>query len=155
MAPSNSGRIRRGDLVWRTHDPDLDKLVRPYVEAATPLRKQPVAVHVDGARGRTAWSPSGASADVQVTVESETPLGAAQPIARSTREYLREQFGRLGNTPYELAACRAGDRRPPFAPSSLLNHMRREAVEQLAGSASPRHAPRKRSHAPPTRSRVR
>ena len=28
----NSARIRPGDLVWRTHDPELDKSVRPYTE---------------------------------------------------------------------------------------------------------------------------
>ena len=35
-------RIRRGDLVWRTHDPDIDKAARVYTEAATPLHKQAV-----------------------------------------------------------------------------------------------------------------
>jgi len=34
----NASRIRRGDLVWRTHDPTLDKVVKPYLEAATPVR---------------------------------------------------------------------------------------------------------------------
>src|ERR1039457_1626722 len=33
-------RIRRGDLLWRTHDPDIDKAARPYLEATTPVRKQ-------------------------------------------------------------------------------------------------------------------
>jgi U32 family peptidase len=37
-------RIRPGDLVWRTHDPDLDKVARPYTEAAAPVHKQPVGV---------------------------------------------------------------------------------------------------------------
>src|SRR5262249_18733419 len=41
-----SARIRPGDLVWRTHDPDLDKAAKPYLDAAAPLRKQPVDVAV-------------------------------------------------------------------------------------------------------------
>ena len=49
-------------LVWRTHDPDTDKAARPYLDAAPPLRKQPVNVRVDGARRRAARRPSGASA---------------------------------------------------------------------------------------------
>ena len=97
----DSGRIRRGDLVWRTHDPDIDKLVRPYVEAGTPLRKQAVDVRAiarEGAPLVTEWRVR----DVKVAVESDTPLGDATNRTVD-EEYLREQFGRLGNTPYELA----------------------------------------------------
>src|SRR4051794_19061972 len=38
----NSARIAPGDLVWRTHDPDIDKAARVYTEAASPVRKQPL-----------------------------------------------------------------------------------------------------------------
>ena len=122
-------RIRRGDLVWRTHDPDLDKLVRPYVEASTPLRKQPVTVRVtarEGAPLAAEWRVG----SVSVVVESEAPLGAATNRAVDA-EYLREQLGRLGNTPYELAGVELDIEGRPFAPSSLLNRVRREAVERL------------------------
>ena len=122
-------RIRRGDLVWRTHDPDLDKLVRPYTEAATPLRKQPVDVHAvarEGAPLVIEWRVG----EVRAVVESETPLGAASQRAVDER-YLRGQLGRLGNTPYELAGVELEIEGRPFAPSSLLNRMRREAVERL------------------------
>ena len=125
----NVKRIRRGDLVWRTHDPDLDKLVRPYTEAAAPLRKQPVDVRAVAREGGpliTEWRVKNA----QVTVESETPLGAAAQRAVD-EQYLREQLGRLGNTPYELAGVELEIEGRPFAPSSLLNRMRREAVERL------------------------
>src|SRR5581483_3460121 len=33
-------RVRPGDLVWRTHDPDIDKLSRPFTNAAAPVQKQ-------------------------------------------------------------------------------------------------------------------
>ena len=42
----NFARIRPGDLVWRSHDPDLDRLVRPYLEPAAPVNKQPLQVTV-------------------------------------------------------------------------------------------------------------
>ena len=125
----NAGRIRRGDLVWRTHDPDLDKLVRPYVEAVAPLRKQPVEVRVTARQGAplvTEWSVG----SVRVSVESATALGAATHRAVDV-EYLREQLGRLGNTPYELAEVELEVVGRPFAPSSMLNHLRRQAVEKL------------------------
>jgi putative protease len=44
---------------------------------------------------------------------------------------VREQLGRLGNTPYEVADVQVDLRGSPFAPSSLLNQLRREAVEAL------------------------
>jgi putative protease len=70
--------------------------------------------------------PSGLS----VTVESPDPLSAAQN-RRLTEEALKEQLGRLGNTPYELAALSAEIVGSVFVPVSLLNRMRREAVEKL------------------------
>ena len=122
-------RIRRGDLIWRTHDPDVDRAARVYTEAATPLRKQAVALRVvahEGERLRTVWSVG----TVSVTLESDAPLGAARhrPI---DEEYLRQQLGRLGNTSYELAEVQLEIAGAPFAPSSMLNQLRRDAVEQL------------------------
>ena len=64
----------------------------------------------DGAFRRTAWHGA------------EPGLGCGVP---------REQFGRLGNTPYELSAIELDVEGAPFAPSSLLNQLRREAVEAL------------------------
>jgi len=122
-------RIRRGDLVWRTHDPDLDKAVRPYAEAATPLRKQAVSVVVTAREGvplLTEWRVG----ELSVTVESPMPLGIARNRGLDV-EFLRAQLGRLGNTAYELAELQAHIEGSPFAPSSLLNQVRREAVERL------------------------
>jgi putative protease len=134
----NLKRIRRGDLVWRTHDPDLDKLVRPYVEADTPVRKQRISVRVaarEGARLVTEWQVR----DVRALVESDAPLGAATHRAVD-EQYLREQLGRLGNTPYELGEIELEVEGRPFAPSSLLNRMRREAVERLQeGQSQTKH----------------
>ena len=48
-----------------------------------------------------------------------------------TTDFLRDQIGRLGNTPYELATLEADIEGRPFVPSSLLNRMRRDAVEGL------------------------
>jgi len=122
-------RIRRGDLVWRTHDPDLDKVARPYTEAATPLRKQAVAVAVT-AREVAPLSTVWRCGEFSVRVESPSPLGAARSRGLD-RELLRAQLGRLGNTPYELADLQADIQGSPFAPASLLNQVRREAVERL------------------------
>jgi putative protease len=122
-------RIRRGDLVWRTHDPDVDKAARVYTEATTPIRKQAVKVRVvarEGERLRSVWTVG----SVSVTVESDAELGAARNRAID-EEYLRAQLGRLGNTAYELAEVELEVGGAPFAASSMLNQLRREAVEKL------------------------
>jgi putative protease len=122
-------RIRRGDLVWRTHDSDIDKAARPYLEAATPLRKQPVHVRVTAREGQplvTEWTVGNA----RVTVTSPEPLGTARNRGLD-EEMLRAQLGRLGNTPYELAGLELETSGAPFAAASMLNHLRRAAVEKL------------------------
>ena len=126
-------RIRPGDLVWRTDDPDLDKAVRPFTQAASPLWKQPVRVRVTAAEGEPLvieWTLA-ARPEARVTVKSESPLGAAMN-REMTREFLAEQLGRLGNVPYRLEGVELDVRGRPFAPSSLLNALRRQAVGELA-----------------------
>src|SRR5690606_37271680 len=44
----------------------------------------------------------------------------------------REQLGCLGNTPYRLDELELEMDGQPFAPSSLLNQLRRRAIEQLS-----------------------
>jgi len=126
----NCRRIRAGDLVWRTHDPDLDRAARPFLDAVTPVSKQPLTVHATAAENQplhTRWMlPSG----LAITVESPAALSAAQNRGL-TEETLKEQWGRLGNTAYELAHLSAEITGSVFVPVSLLNRMRREAVEKL------------------------
>lgn len=126
-------RIRPGDRVWRTDDPNLDKVARPFTQAVAPLHKQPVHLRVtahEGAPLVVEWVLA-EHPEVRVTVQSDDPLGRAQNRAISV-EYVREQLGRLGNTHYALSEVQLDVRGHPFAPSSLLNHLRRQAVAQLA-----------------------
>jgi putative protease len=128
----NFERIRPGDLLWRTHDAEIDKAAKPFTEAAAPVRKQWLHVRVVAKEGEclwTEWKTVGRSA-VSVTVQSEAALGRAQNRALDGR-YLQDQLGRLGNTPYQLGDIELQVEGKPFAPSSLLNQVRREAVERL------------------------
>lgn len=129
----NTTRIKPGDLIWRTDDPELEKVARPYTQASAPVHKQPLNLRVVAHEGRpleTEWQLAG-RAEVSVQVSSEQPLQAAQNRALDA-DYLRSQLGRLGNTPYELAELQLEASGQPFAPSSLLNNLRRTAVERLA-----------------------
>ena len=137
-------RIRRGDLVWRTHDPDLDKVARPYLEAATPVRKQAVDVRVVAREGEPLVAEWTVGA-TKVIVESRQPLGTARHRALD-EELLRGQLGRLGNTAYELARLELEVSGAPFAASSLLNTLRRDAVEKLQTAQEARAAGRRPAH---------
>jgi putative protease len=125
----NTSRIRPGDLVWRTHDPEIDKAARPYTTATSPVSRQKVNVRVI-ARASQCLELEWSMRDLRVRVISDAPLAAAQNRGL-TPEFLREQLGRLGNTPYELGELELVSEGSPFAPSSLLNHLRRQAVEKL------------------------
>ena len=54
-------RIRPGDLVWRTHDPEPRPSRAAALQAAAPVARQPVHVRVDRARKASRWGPSGRS----------------------------------------------------------------------------------------------
>ena len=83
----------------------------------------------EGAPLATVWSLE-KQPDRSVTVRSSAALGAAQNRGISVGS-LREQLGRLGNTPYELADVDLEVSGSPFVPVSVLNQLRREAVERL------------------------
>lgn len=130
----NFSRIRRGDLVWRTHDPSIDQAAQPYLKPAAPVAKQPVHVALvarPNAKLRTTWT-SGAHT---VTVESDDALQTAQNRSL-TAEAARAQLDRLGNTPYQLADLDAQIEGQPFVPASLLNNLRRTAVDLLQHKAA-------------------
>ena len=126
-------RIRVGDWVWRTHDPQLKKAARPYTRAVTPLVKQRLGVAVVARVGQALsarWYLL-SDPDIAVQVYSDIALPVAQNRALE-EEYLREQFARLGNTPYELAELELLSEGRPFAPASLLGKVRQQAVAELA-----------------------
>jgi putative protease len=123
-------RIRPGDLLWRTHDPLVERAANVFLHPDAPVARQLVRVNVDATEGRrlvTKWSvPNG----VTVTVESEAELGSASNRGVS-QELLRAQLGRLGGTPFQLGDVELNVTGAPFAAVSALNQVRRQAVEQL------------------------
>jgi putative protease len=97
-----------------------------------------VSVHVRAYVGEplvSTWTCGAA----QVTVESAAALSASRNQGLSI-ELVRDQFGRLGNTAYSLHEVTLDEEGAPFVPASLLNQIRREAVEKLQALQT---APRK------------
>ncbi|NWF82347.1 MAG: U32 family peptidase [Bryobacteraceae bacterium] len=125
-------RIRPGDLLWRTDDPALEKRLRAFTHAETPLHKQPVNVLLDARPVeplRLEWTLA-AHPTLRVHLCSSESLRAAANRGL-TPEFARRQLERLGNTPYELARLDTRIEGLPFVPASLLNQLRREAVDRL------------------------
>ena len=119
-------RIRPGDLIWRTHDPQLP--IFRHLEGRY-SHKQPITAQITASEGKklvSKWSVG----PLSVTVESRENLERAQNRAIN-EDVVRTQFSRLGNTPYELAELTLEVTGSPFAPASMLNQLRRDAVEQL------------------------
>ncbi|MBC2594168.1 U32 family peptidase [Ruficoccus amylovorans] len=123
-------RIEPGSIVWKTADPALERTLRQSFEVEQPRYKRPLEARTEGADGQplrlTVWDEEG----LEAVAESAQPLETAQrqPLAEAI---LRKQLGRLGDTPFFLAAL---DNRLPgglMLPLSLLNACRREAVERL------------------------
>jgi len=132
-------RIRTGDWLWRTHDPEIDRIARPFLEPSVPMARQRVNVSVEAREGaplRAVWSLE-TQPGTSVSVESTELLRPAQNRGVAV-ESLREQFGRLGNTAYELGEITLDAEGSLFAAVSTLNQMRREAVEKLQAAETHR-----------------
>lgn len=140
------GRVHVGDRVWKTNDPHLDKRLRQTFETDKPYRTFPVKVKAIAALGqplKTRWTDLRTGAAVQV--DSEVPLERA--LKRPMDEaLLREQFGRLGGTLFELSGLDAVLTDDLIVPVKELNRIRREAVERLAAAREepPRYTLRSR-----------
>jgi len=114
-----------GWKVWKTSDPALYRRLRSTFEKTTGTRV-PVDAVVDanGEQLRVVLS------DGTHRVTGETgPLQVAQkrPL---TADYLRQQLGRMGNTPFELRKVDV-DLGQVMVPVSLLNDLRRKLCEDL------------------------
>lgn len=125
-------RIRAGDLVWRTAQPDLDHVARRFTDALSPVHRQTVTVTATGREGEalvTNWVLN-RHPGIRVTVVSAQPLGRATNHGL-TAATLVEQFARLGNTPYELDEVTFDSDVALFCPVSILNQIRRDAAAAL------------------------
>jgi U32 family peptidase len=131
----NPNRIRVGDLVWRTHDPDMAKMVKPYLEANQPVSRQPVRILIETMPDqpvRLTWQLAHRPTIAYVQ-HVESVVTDARPV---TIDVVRQQLGRLGGTAYLLDDVQFYGDAPLCVPLSTLNQLRREAVVQLEAMQS-------------------
>ncbi len=126
-------RVQPGWKVFRTSEAALLNRARESY-ATLPAHVRAHRVRLDARVFGTAGAPlraTFASGGESVTVLSEATLSPAstRPL---DRQLLREQFGRLGETPFALSALDDAGLAPGlFLPVSELNHLRQRAVDEL------------------------
>jgi len=123
-------RIRAGDKLWKTSDPELDKQIRQTFAGDSPKFQRPVDMEVHGLIGKPLTLIVRDELGHVVKSESTMPLAKAekQPLSE---EKLRDQLGRLGGTPFTLGALKNHLSGDVLLPVSELNRLRREVVVEL------------------------
>ncbi|MBU7582296.1 MAG: U32 family peptidase [Nostoc sp. TH1S01] len=126
----NFRRVHVGDKVWKTSDPELDKQLRQSFAGDNPQFQRPISLEIYGEVGQLLMAIARDELGNIVQVESAIALAQAHTKPLDT-ERLREQFGRLGNTPFCLGTLTNHLQGAVMVPVSELNRMRREIVAQL------------------------
>lgn len=126
----NFQRVHVGDKLWKTSDPTLDRRLRQTFAGDKPHFQRPLDIEVHGREGQPLTAIARDDLGHVAEAASTVPLARAetQPL---TTERLREQFGRLGGTPFKLREFNnllPGDL---IVPVSELNRLRRELVNDL------------------------
>jgi putative protease len=126
----NLRRVHIGDKVWKTSDPELDRQLRQSFAGETPQYQRPIHFEVYGEISQPLMAIARDEFGHIAQVESSIPLTEAHTKPLTT-ERLQEQFGRLGNTPFQLGNLTNYLKCAAMLPVSELNRMRREIVAQL------------------------
>lgn len=123
-------QIWPGQQIWKTDDPELTSRLRKSFSNNSPTRRMPVDLTVTAAIGSPLKVEAVVLDDVRISFSSAEPLAEARRHAL-TAETLREQFGRLGGTAFELRNLDAQISGTPMVPFSVLGQLRHELVQRL------------------------
>ena len=123
-------RVRVGDRLWKTSDPELDKATRQSYSGEQPKFKRPISIEISGQVGQKlkAIATDGLGNRAEVTTKISLVAAENQPL---TTERLKKQFARLGSTPFELRALKNNLQGDVMLPVSALNQLRRALVADL------------------------
>jgi putative protease len=123
--------VPNGCEVWKTDDPALRKRLEQSYSQDRPAHRLSLSGSVSGTVGGSLTlvlsDPDGNTA----TATWPGPLELAQKRT-STAEEIREQVGRLGETPFELGELTIDLPAGVLVPKSVLNDLRRQAASELA-----------------------
>ncbi|MFT7633003.1 MAG: putative protease [Mariniblastus sp.] len=123
-------RIRVGDLVWRTHDAQLIKSLKPLTKTEVPVFTRPISFSVSAKLGSPIEIEARLESGETVVFDGPAPLEPAQKRALDL-DILTEKLGRLGGTPFHLDVMELLTEDAVFVPTSQLNQARRLLVDTL------------------------
>ncbi|MFM1904708.1 MAG: putative protease YhbU precursor [Planctomycetota bacterium] len=130
--------VTPGQAVWKTDDPELVSRLRKSFASESLRRRQPVDLEVTAAVGEPLRVVARLDSGQGCEVDSAEPAreAAKHPLDEAV---LRDQLGRLGQTPFELRRLTASISGRPMLPFSLLGRLRQDLVAALeaAATASP------------------
>ncbi|HTV39789.1 MAG TPA: U32 family peptidase [Candidatus Sulfotelmatobacter sp.] len=123
-------RIHRGDKLWKTSDPELDRNLRQSFAGDTPKFQRPIVFEASGTAGQPLTVIARDDQGNEVRAKSTMHLSRAdkQPLSL---ERLRAQLGRMGGTPFKLGELKSTIEGSVLLPVSELNRLRRLIVDEL------------------------
>ncbi len=123
--------VPEGAIVWKTDDPVVRRQLEQSFSRTDVVHRTPVGATVRATAGER-WRLELVDVDGRrAEAVSSEPVSTARKHAL-TPDSAREQLARLGDTPYQLREVRVlvdGD--AVMVPKSILNDLRRQAVERL------------------------
>ena len=120
-------KLKRGDRVWKTDDPALNKrLQQSFAGKIEPRRRIPIDLRVSGRAGEAMSVEVVGAPSVRSAIDLQTARTA--PL---TTEKLRDHLGRFGDSVYELGELTNALEGDVILPIGELNRLRRELVFQL------------------------
>jgi putative protease len=126
----DAAAIPAGARVWKTDDPAVRRRLE-HTFAGDPIaRRAPVGMTVAGETGGPLRLTVRDADGHEARADWPGPIEPARkhPL---TADALREQLGRLGDTPFELAGVESRLPADVMVPRSVLNDLRRQAVAEL------------------------
>ncbi|MEK7951183.1 peptidase U32 family protein [Luteolibacter soli] len=122
----NFTRLRPGQTLYKTSDEKLESDIRRFWQnAKLSEKKTPLHLTITGKPGEPLKVTSG---DCEAISEMPLEPASKRPLSQET---LIAQFGRLGDTPYELASLDCQLEGNCHLALSELNRLRRELVDAL------------------------
>ncbi|MCH5373367.1 MAG: U32 family peptidase [Planctomycetes bacterium] len=137
-------RLRAGQKIWKTDDPELTRRLRRTFQAADAQRRIPLRLHVEAFVGQPLRVSGQAATGWSCHAVSDAPLETATKHPLSI-EIIQKQLGRLGGTAFELVEVTAHIEGGPMVPLSVLGRLRHRLIDQLTAAA---REPAPRSIAP-------
>jgi putative protease len=127
----DTSRLKPGDRVWKTDDPELGRRLRQSWSGRIEARSRiPFAVTVSGRAGESLVMTSG-----EIVVRSSLPLDRAVK-APLTAEKLRPQLEKTGDSGFQLRDMTLDLEGEVILPLGEINRMRRDLLEKLAVAAA-------------------